>query len=131
MLKYALYRSIRECLPNCHDLEDLEQRLRKQDIEVRFRTDAETGQKIGISFRYQNEAFKGSDIDSDLSLHQIQKKLEQQEKLTQWTNEKLVQKQELDRHEKQEKEMSQRQRELSQEKTLREQVRHVPRLRIR
>jgi hypothetical protein len=88
--KYAIYRSITECLPGCRDLEELEQRLLRLGIDTRYRTDQQTGQKIGISFRYQKEAFKGKDIDRDCSLQQLQNKLQQRQELTQWESEKLA-----------------------------------------
>jgi hypothetical protein len=52
--------------------------------------DRETGQRLGISFRYQNEAFKGSNIDRDCSLQALQQTLSLKQDLTQWENEKLV-----------------------------------------
>jgi hypothetical protein len=132
--KYAIYRSVRECLPGCRDLDELERRLLRQDIDVRYRTNPETGEKMGISFRYQNEAFKGSDIDADFSLRKIQQKLDQQHQLTQWTNEKLVLRKELDRQEQQEKvkleQQQLKEQELKQQEVLQEHLRHVPRLRM-
>jgi hypothetical protein len=91
MRKYAIYRSIRECLPGCRSLEELEQKLFLSGIETRYRISQETGQKIGISFRYQNEAFKGSRIDPDCSLQALQHTLTLKQDLTQWEGEKLVQ----------------------------------------
>ena len=87
--KYAIYRSIKESLPGCHGFEELEQRLSREGIETRYRVDDRTGEKNGISFRYQGVAFKGSDIDRDFSFGQLHKKLVQQQTLTQWQSEKL------------------------------------------
>jgi hypothetical protein len=88
--KYAIYRSIRECLPGCRGLEELEQRLLLLGIDTRYRTDRETGERLGISFRYQNEAFKGSNIDRDCSLQALQQTLALKQDLTQWEGEKLA-----------------------------------------
>jgi Relaxase/Mobilisation nuclease domain len=138
--KYAIYRSIKECLPDCKDIEGLEQRLLRLGIDTRYRTDPQTGQKTGISFRYQNEAFKGSDIDRACSLQQLQHKLELRQQLTQWENKTLALKaaQELleqprlqQKEEMNLKQQRQRQQEEArQEKILRQEMRPVHRLRI-
>ena len=87
--KYAIYRSIKECLPGCDGFEELEQRLKREGIDVRYRVDDQTGDRIGISFRYQGLSFRGSDIDRNYSFGQLQQKLGQQQVLTQWQGEKL------------------------------------------
>jgi hypothetical protein len=87
--KYAIYRSIKESLPGCHGFEELEQRLRCEGIEIKYRVDDRTGDRTGISFRYQGMSFKGSDIDRDYSFGQLHEKLAQQQVLTQWQGEKL------------------------------------------
>ena len=87
--KYAIYRSIKESLPGCNGFQELEQRLSREGIETRYRVDDRTGNRIGISFRYQGIAFKGSEIDRDFSFGQLHQKLVQQQTLTQWQSEKL------------------------------------------
>jgi hypothetical protein len=132
--KYAIYRSIKECLPGCRSLEELEQKLLLLDIETRYRINEETGQRLGISFRYQNEAFKGRTIDRDCSLLALQRTLALKQDLTQWESEKLtlratqVQQEQLS----QQKEAMEQQQRQKQEQELRQQqtVRQVPRLRI-
>jgi len=146
--KYAIYRSIKECLPGCRGLEELEQRLLLLGIDTRYRMDRETGQRLGISFRYQNEAFKGSNIDAACSLQALRQTLSLKQDLTQWENEKLtiraaqVQQEQLSQareameqhqRQKQEQELQQQQKqrqELDQQETRRQTVRQVPRLRI-
>jgi hypothetical protein len=88
--KYAIYRCVQECLPGCRDLDELERRLLRHDIDVRYRLDKETGQRIGISFKYGNEAFRGGDVDKDLTLPMLQKRLLQQQTLGQWESGKLA-----------------------------------------
>jgi hypothetical protein len=134
--KYAIYRSIKECLPGCRGFEELEQRLLLLGIGTQYRMDKDGGQKIGISFRYQNEAFKGSNIDRELSLGQLERTLGQRQELTQWEGEKLalramqVQQEQLSQV-KEAMEQQQRQRQESdQQETRRQTVRQVPRLRI-
>jgi hypothetical protein len=146
--KYAIYRSIRECLPGCRGLEELEQKLLLSGIETRYRINQGTGQKIGISFHYQNEAFKGSSIDHDCSLQALQHTLALKQDLTQWEAEKLtlratqVQQEQLSQakeameqqqRQKQEQELRQQQKqrqESDQQESRRQTIRQVPRLRI-
>jgi hypothetical protein len=136
--KYAIYRSIRECLPGCRGLEELEQKLLLLGIDTQYRMDKETGQRIGISFRYQNEAFKGSNIDRDCTLQALQRTLALKQDLTQWEGEKLalrttqMQQEQLSQA-KEAMEQQQRQKqeqELDQQETRRQTVRQGPRLRI-
>jgi MobA/VirD2-like, nuclease domain len=87
--KYAIYRSIKECLPGCQDFEELERRLRHEGIDVRYRIDDRTGERTGISYRYLGFSFKGSDIDREYSFGQLHEKLVQQRILTQWQAQKL------------------------------------------
>jgi hypothetical protein len=146
--KYAIYRSIKECLPGCRGLEELEQRLLLLGIDTQYRMDKNGGQRIGISFRYQNEAFKGSNIDRELSLGRLEQTLGQRQELTQWEAEKLtlratqVQQEQLSQakeameqqqRQKQEQELRQQQKqrqESDQQESRRQTVRQVPRLRI-
>jgi hypothetical protein len=111
--------------------------------------DKDGGRRIGISFRYQNEAFRGSNIDPDCTLQALQRTLALKQDLTQWEGEKLVlratqvQQEQLSqakeameqqqRLQKQEQELQQQQRqrqESDQQETHRQTVRQVPRLRI-
>jgi len=146
--KYAIYRSIKECLPGCRGLEELEQRLLLLGIDTQYRMDKETGQRLGISFRYQNEAFRGSNIDPDCKLQALQRTLSLKQDLTQWEDEKLVlratqvqqeqlsqakEAMEQQQRQKQEQELQQQQKqrqEPDQQETRRQTVRRVPRLRI-
>jgi Relaxase/Mobilisation nuclease domain len=132
--KYAIYRSIKECLPGCRSLEELEQKLLLLDIETRYRINEETGQRLGISFRYQNEAFKGRTIDRDCSLLALQRTLALKQDLTQWESEKLVLRATQVQQEQlsQQKEAMEQQQREKQEQELRQRqtVRQVPRLRI-
>jgi hypothetical protein len=146
--KYAIYRSIKECLPGCRGLEELEQRLLLLGIDTQFRMDKDGGRRIGISFRYQNEAFRGSDIDPDCKLQALQHTLSLKQDLTQWEGGKLalratqVQQEQLSqakeameqqKRQKQEQELQQQQKqrqETDQQETHSQTVRRVPRLRI-
>lgn len=81
---------MKECLAGCRSLEELEQRLLQRGIDTRYRIDEATGKRIGISFRYQEEAFKGSRIDREFSLPRLEERLAQQQALELWQHEKLA-----------------------------------------
>lgn len=135
--KYVVYRTVKECLPGCRNMEELEQRLLQSGIEMRYRADPATGRRVGISFFYQNEAFSGSKIDRELSLGRLERTLGQRQELTQWEEQKLqlrktqVLEEEKALKERQALEMEQRQeRKLKQEETQELRMRQGPRLRI-
>ncbi len=139
--KYAIYRGVKECLPGCRGLGELEQKLLLLGIDTQYRIDKETGQRLGISFRYQNLAFRGGNVDPELSLGRLERALGQRQELSQWENEKLALRATQVQQERvlQEKEaMEQRlllqrqERELRQQQKQdqRESQRQVPQLRI-
>lgn len=92
--RYALYRSIKECLGQVKSVDALEERLRAEGIEMRYRLD-EAGKRIGVSFLYQNEAFRGSEIDKRFSLQGLEKLIAQRQELSRWERQKLVEGQQL------------------------------------
>ena len=127
--KYGVYRSIKNCLGEVKSMDALEERLRAEGIEMRYRLD-DAGARIGVSFLYQNEAFKGSEIDKRFSLQGLEKAVAQRQELSQWEGQKLqLQKtQALE----QEKALNHRQAlegERRQERKLKQEERHEPRLR--
>jgi hypothetical protein len=89
MRKYAIYRSIRESVGLVKDMGELERRLLADGIETRYRLD-QAGQRVGVSFLYQNEAFRGSEIDREFSLMGLEKRLGQRQELSQWETQKVV-----------------------------------------
>jgi len=76
--RYQIYSAVREVLPDSRNLDDLGERLRERGIEVRFRQDPETGERLGISFRLENRSFKGSRVDAEFSLKRLERTLELQ-----------------------------------------------------
>jgi hypothetical protein len=137
MRRYAIYRAVKECLPGCRNMEELGQRLLKMGVETRYRADPATGQRTGVSFFYQNEAFSGSKIDRELSLGRLERTLARRQELRQWEEQKLqMQKthtleQERALKQRQAFEEEQRQeRKLNQEETQEPRLRQRPRLRI-
>ena len=87
--KFAIYRTIRDSLSQVKDIGELEKRLQTEGIETRYRVN-ESGQRIGVSFLYQNEAFRGSEIDKRCSLRALERAVGQRLELSQWESEKRV-----------------------------------------
>jgi hypothetical protein len=78
--RYRIYTAIRDVLPECLNLDQLEARLQEQGIAVRYRLDPETNERQGISFRYGNMSFKGSRVDAEFSLKGLDRTLDLQER---------------------------------------------------
>jgi hypothetical protein len=87
--KYAVYRSIKTALAQAKDMDELERRLESDGIGMRYRLD-ESGQRVGVSFLYQNEAFRGSEIDREFSLGRMEKTVRQRQELSQWEEQRRV-----------------------------------------
>jgi hypothetical protein len=76
--RYRLYQVIKEHLPGCRSIEDLEKRLLEQGITTRYKMDPKSGQRCGISFRIERMSIKGSQVDKEFSFGNLQKTLELQ-----------------------------------------------------
>jgi hypothetical protein len=82
-IRYKIYEAIRQELPLSQNLEDLEKRLLSLGISARYREDAKTGQRQGISFHLEQRSFKGGQIDNAYSLKGLEKTLALQLRLRQ------------------------------------------------
>jgi hypothetical protein len=76
--KYKIYEAICDVLPSCRSLEELEQKLLLLDIQTQYKYKGQTTEKQGISFKIGNDCFKGSKVDRQFSLGNLQKTLEMQ-----------------------------------------------------
>jgi len=81
--RYRIYEAIREVLPRCRGMSDLEGALREKGVETRYRIDERTGERQGVSFRLENRSFKGSLVDKEYSLGRLEWRLVQQQRLWQ------------------------------------------------
>lgn len=81
--RYQIYKVVREVLPECRNLGELEERLQQHGIAVRYRNAPDTNERQGISFRYENRSFKGSRVDQEFSLKRLEHTLELQERQVQ------------------------------------------------
>src|SRR5258708_9569695 len=87
--RYRLYQAIKETMPGCRNLTDLEKGLLEQGISTRYRQDRETGARQGISFWIEKYCFQGSKVDPAYSLRNLVKTLELQqhpEQKQEWSN---------------------------------------------
>jgi hypothetical protein len=83
--KYKIYIAIAENLPHCRNMQDLEKRLLKLDIETQYKYKGQTQEKQGISFKTGNFCFKGSQVDRKYSFAGLEKSfaLKQEQELEQ------------------------------------------------
>jgi len=111
--RYRIYQVIRESLPYCWDLEDLEKRLLEKAISTRYRLDPATGERQGISFRIGDYCFRGSQVDPAYSLKNLERTLspelkpEQRQELEPGLTHELKQEQEETLKQETEKEQQQ------------------------
>lgn len=73
--KYKVYIAISENLPLSQTMEELEKRLQKLGIEMQYKYKGQTSEKQGVSFKIGNDCFKGSKVDRQFSLGNLQKSL--------------------------------------------------------
>ncbi|MFT4167489.1 MAG: relaxase/mobilization nuclease domain-containing protein, partial [Dysgonomonas sp.] len=76
-VKYYIYDTIKAVLPNCKNPADLRFSLKKFGIELEYKFKRGTNQIEGVSFRYNNIAFKGSGIDRKFSFGNLRKVFEE------------------------------------------------------
>lgn len=72
-VKYKIHDVIKTVLPYCKTPNELKSILNQVGIETEFKLKRTTGEIEGISFRYENIAFKGSQIDRKFSYGNLEK----------------------------------------------------------
>lgn len=75
-VKYYIYDAIKSVLPNCKTSNDLQCNLQKLGIEVDYKFKRTSGEIEGVSFRYDNISFKGSQVDRKYSFGNLKKEFE-------------------------------------------------------
>ena len=75
-IKYYIHDAIKAVLPTCKIPADLTFALQNLGIEVQYKHKRTTKEIEGISFRYNDIAFKGSQIDRKLSFGNLKKAFE-------------------------------------------------------
>jgi hypothetical protein len=79
--RYIIYQAILERLSHSKNLDDLKEQLRKQGIEALYKYKSGTQELQGISFKIVEYKYKGSEIDRKFSLKNLQRTIEQNNKL--------------------------------------------------
>jgi hypothetical protein len=79
--RYVIYQAILNTLPKCKDVEDLKEHLAKQKIDTLYKYKGQTNELQGISFMIGNLKFKGSEIDRNFSIKNLQIILDNQQQL--------------------------------------------------
>lgn len=74
--KYHIYDTIKSVLSGCKNPADLRFALQKFNIEIDYKFKRTTREIEGVSFRYDNIAFKGSEIDRKFSFGNLRKEFE-------------------------------------------------------
>lgn len=74
--KYYIHDAIKSVLPNCKNPADLRLSLEKHGIEIEYKFKRESNEIQGVSFRYENVVFKGSEIDRKYSFGNLKKEFQ-------------------------------------------------------
>lgn len=74
--KYYIYDTIKSVLPSCKNPADLRFSLEKYGIEIDYKFKRGTNEIEGVSFRYGNIAFKGSEVDRKFSFGNLKKEFQ-------------------------------------------------------
>ena len=75
--KYQIYTALKNSLKNCRSWEQLEKRLNKQEIGVRFHLSKAQNRICGISFFKNGYSFSGNSIDKSMSYGKINQILQE------------------------------------------------------
>ncbi len=73
--RYIIYQAILNKLPRCKSLDDLKEKLARENIETLYKYKGQTDELQGISFRMGEYKYKGSEIDRKFSLTHLEKTL--------------------------------------------------------
>lgn len=76
--RYKIYKAISERLPHCKDLDELKQQLLKHGIETVYKYKGQTQELQGISFKIGEFKYKGSDVDRNFSIRNLERSLHNQ-----------------------------------------------------
>jgi len=68
-----------EALPKCKTMEQLEKKQQIQRIGMQYKYKGQTTEKQGVSFKIGYDLFKGSKVDRQLSLGNLEKTLASQQ----------------------------------------------------
>ena len=75
-IKYYIHDAIKSVLPNCKNPANLRFALEKHGVEIDYKFKRGSNEIEGVSFRYENVAFKGSEIDRKYSFASLKKEFQ-------------------------------------------------------
>ncbi len=75
-IKYYIHDAIKSVLPDCKNPADLRFALEKHGIEIDYKFKRGSNEIQGVSFKYENIAFKGSEIDRKCSFGNLKKEFQ-------------------------------------------------------
>ncbi len=75
--KYEIYNCLKELIPKCKDMDELEAKLKKEGITLHYKYRGNTNVVQGISFTKNNLRFNGSKVDREFSYSKIKYRLDQ------------------------------------------------------
>ncbi|MDR2036356.1 MAG: relaxase/mobilization nuclease domain-containing protein [Bacteroidales bacterium] len=75
-IKYYIHDAIKSVLPDCKNPADLRFALEKHGVEIDYKFKRGSNEIQGVSFRYENVAFKGSEIDRKYSFGNLKKEFQ-------------------------------------------------------
>jgi hypothetical protein len=75
--KYEIYNCLKELVPKCKDMDELEAKLKKEGITVNYKCRGNTNVVQGISFTKNDLKFNGSKIDRQFSYSKIKYRLDE------------------------------------------------------
>ncbi len=73
--RYAIYIAIKELLPQCRTMKELQRKLKQHQIEIQYKFKSGTREVQGISFKLGNNIFKGSSVDRSFSYNNLKGQL--------------------------------------------------------
>src|SRR5665647_736431 len=77
--RYIIYQAILEKLPISRSIDEIKEKLAKENIETLYKYKGHTNELQGISFKIGEFKYKGSEIDRKFSINNLQKILLQQQ----------------------------------------------------
>ena len=77
--RYIIYQAISEKLLTCKSLDELREKLKQENIETLYKYKGHSNELQGISFKLGEYKFKGSEIDRNFSIRNLQNVINQQQ----------------------------------------------------
>jgi len=75
--RYQIYHAVKSALPHCGSWIDLENRLRKQDVTLRFKYNGHSDRVQGVLFSKNGRTFSGSKVDRAFSFSKLDHRFSQ------------------------------------------------------